>query len=168
MQEICTRNFSATRETKLQSLQFRILHTIISCGVHLRQLRIRETDECHFCKQRDSIIHFFFHCRIVQAFWRQVSTWFRNSVEFYLDSLTPKEFMFGLPKQCHKSGMINYILMQVKFYIYRQKLFHDSDLNHTSWLHELRNKLDMERWICLKLGTPGRFNKWCYIRDELD
>lgn len=65
-QEICTPNFSSTQETKLQSLQYKLLHRIVPCGVHLKQLRIRETDECQMCKQKDSIVHFFFHRRTVQ------------------------------------------------------------------------------------------------------
>lgn len=167
-QEICERNFSSTRETKLQSLQFKVLHRVVPCGVHLKHLRIRETDECPSCKQRDSVVHFFFHCHLVQSFWRQVCAWFKSSVELYLDQLTPKEVMFGLPRQCHKSGVINFILMQVRFFIYRQKLFHDCDLNFMQWLREFKYKLDMEKWICTRMNTPTRFDKWIVIREELD
>lgn len=118
-QEMCNRNFASTRETKLHSLQFKVLHRIVPCGVHLKQLRIRETEECPICKERDSVVHFFFHCHVVQSFWKQITTWFRSSAGLYLNKLNLKEFMFGLPKQCHKSGMINFILTQVRFYIYR-------------------------------------------------
>lgn len=166
--EICARTFSATRETKLQSLQFKVINRIVPCGVHLKQLRIRETEECPLCLHRDSIVHFFFHCPVVQTFWGHVCAWFRRTADLYLDSLTPKEFMFGLPSPCHKNKIINFILMQVRFFIYRQKLFHNSDLSLTHWLCELRTKLDMEKWICRKLGSPSHFNIWLKIREELD
>lgn len=68
---ICTRTFHTTRETRLQSLQFKLLHRITPCRTFLKRLRITETDECPFCQdtKQDSITHFFFECGLVQDFW---------------------------------------------------------------------------------------------------
>lgn len=167
-QQICERTFSSSRETKLQSLQYKLINRVIPCGVHLKQLRIRETDLCPLCDQRDSVVHFFYKCQKVQDFWDRVCAWFRQTVDLYLDKLSPKEFIFGLPKNCHKSGIINTILLQIRFYIFRQKLFHQSDLSLVHWLREFKGKLEMERWICRKMGKPDRFDRWENIIKELN
>lgn len=157
-QKICSRNFLSSRETKLQSLQYKLINRIVPYGVHLKQLRIRETDECSICQQKDTVVHFFFRCQMVQTFWARICEWFKQAVNLYLDKLTPKEFLFGLPKACHGSRVINLILMQTRFYIFRQRLFHECDFDLTHWLREFKGKLKMEKWICTKLGKPNCFN----------
>lgn len=166
-QEMCSRTFSSSRETKLQSLQYKLLNRIVPCGVHLKQIRIRDTDECNYCQSRDTIVHFFCQCQQVCAFWNKVCTWFRQTVDLYLDRLSQKEFLFGLSKDCHRSKVINSILMQICFYIFRQKLFHQSELSLVHWLREFKGKLETERWICARLGKPTRFDCWKEIHKEL-
>lgn len=166
-QEICTNTFGASRETKLQSLQYKLLNRIIPCGVHLKQLRIQENDECRYCNGKDTTVHFFYKCHLVQAFWHGVCGWFRRGVNLYLDRLTPKEFLFGLPKSCYQSRIINTILINIRFYVFRQKLFHQSELSLTHWLREFKGKLTMEKWICTRLGKPNHFAHWRDVLMEL-
>lgn len=47
--EVCGRTFSSSRETKLQSLQYKIINRVVPCGVHLKQIRIKESNECATC-----------------------------------------------------------------------------------------------------------------------
>lgn len=166
-EQICTRIFKTSCETKLQSLQYKLINRIIPCGVHLRQLRIRETEECPHCQLRDTIMHFFYQCQKVQVFWNKVSEWFRQAANLYLHRLTPKEFLFGIPSTSHKSKVINFILIQVRFYIFRQKLFYQSELSVLHWLREFKGKLEMEKWINTRLGKPRRFECWKEILKEI-
>lgn len=157
---ICARAFSSSRETKHQSFQFKLINRIIPCGVHLKHLRIRDGNECHLCQETDTIAHFFFFCRKVSTFWKEVCRWFRNTANLYLDQVTPKEFLFGLPADAHKSRTINFILIRVRFYIFRQKLFHDSELSCIQWLQEFKSALRVEEWICSRMGRKARFAGW--------
>ena len=61
--------YKITRETKLQSLQYKIIHRIIPCNVWLKKLKIKESDECDYCDGTDSIEHFFLDCKKVAKFW---------------------------------------------------------------------------------------------------
>lgn len=154
---ICKRAFTSSRETKMQSLQFKIYNRIVPCGVHLKQIRIKDTDCCPFCQEKDTIIHFFFHCRVVSTFWRQICGWFANSVDLYLEKLSPKEFLFGVPDSYHKHRIINLVLIQLRFFIFRQKLFHSGKLCLIQWLQEFKLKLQVEKWVCSISGKQKSF-----------
>lgn len=145
--DVCKRAFTASRETKLQSFQFKINNRIAPCGVHLKQIKIKPSDECPLCQQRDTLAHFFFHCGRVARFWREICRWFENTVDLRMDRISPKEFLFGVEKDYHKSKIINHILIYIRFYIYRQKLYHDGELSSIQWLQEYKVTLNREKWI---------------------
>lgn len=166
---ICTRTFRTTRETKLQSLQYKLLHRITPCKTFLKRLRICDTDACPFCQvsQRDSIIHFFFECGVVQVFWHSICSWFKAADNVYLSQLSAKEFVFGVPKEFHRSKIVNTILAHVRSYIHRQKLFYNGKLELLPWLKEFRQKLRIEEWICKKTNKRNTFDIWTPILQEL-
>lgn len=60
---ICKRAFTSTRETKMQSLQFKIHNRIVPCGVHLKQIRIRDTDNAPYARKRIQLYIFSFTAR---------------------------------------------------------------------------------------------------------
>lgn len=163
----CYRAFNATRETKVQSFQYKVLNRVIPCGVFLKRLRIRETDECSLCQVKDSIAHFLFNCRTIRAFWQGICTWFNNADDLYLNQISAKEFIFGIPKENHRSAVINTVLAYVRYYIHRQRLFHEGRLDLLQWLREFREKLKIEQWICARSGKTKHFTKWKNILREM-
>lgn len=56
-------------------------------------------------------------------------------------------FLFGLPDTFPKAKVINFILLFVKFFIYRQKLFHHGSMDLTHLLRDLRTRLQVERYL---------------------
>lgn len=165
--DICQRAFSSCRETKLQSFQYRVINRILPCQVFLKRIKISDTDECPFCGDRDTIAHYLAHCTVVSSFWDRICSWFRDAADLYLDQLSTKERVFGLPKECHQSRVINFILLHIRFYIYRQKLYHEGRLDLTQWLAEFKTKLKVEQWISKRMGTPASFQCWRGILNEL-
>lgn len=167
--EICSRVFRTNRETKYQSLQYKLLHRITPCRTFLKRLRICETDECPFCQtpKRDSITHFFFECDVVQVFWITVCSWFKAADNLYLSHLSAKEFVFGVPKEMHKSRVINTILIYIRAYIHRQKLFHDGKLELLPWLKEFRQRLKIDEWITARTAKKKTPGIWVTILKEL-
>lgn len=61
--------------------------------------------------------------------------------------------------------LTNYILIWIKFFIHRQKLFGGGALDLTHWVRELRVKLLTERKICEAEGRPGKFRRWENLLD---
>ena len=51
--------FSATTETKLQILQWKILQNIYPTAIFLKKIGIKETDKCSFCNSLETLEHFF-------------------------------------------------------------------------------------------------------------
>lgn len=155
--------YRATRETKLQSLHFKIMNRVIPCNSYLKQLRIKASDECELCGQVDTLVHFLFECPIVQTFWTAVCAWFGRIEDLALESLSSKQFVIGAPRDVPKASAINFILMNIKFFIFRQRLFHNGNLDLLHWLREFKMKLLVERLICLSEGKMLRFRKWTSI-----
>ena len=52
----------ATNETKLISLQFKIIHNILPTQKRLHDWKISETALCQYCSDTDTLTHFFWDC----------------------------------------------------------------------------------------------------------
>lgn len=165
--DIYTRSFSSARETKLQALQFRILHRTITCNRLLLRYRLRDNDRCDVCDQQDTLSHFLYFCPRVRRFWRQVFTWIMSATGIDIRDTGLKEALLGVPKDYPRAKMVNYLLMSVRFYIHRQRLFHGCDLCLIHWIKELQGKLLTERHICRAEGKPNKFACWERALDYL-
>ena len=63
----------ATSETKLISLQWKILHMIYPTNTLLNKMGIKDTNVCAYCNEIDTLEHFFFECNIVYPVWDEIS-----------------------------------------------------------------------------------------------
>lgn len=165
--DLASNIYRATRETKLQALHFKILNRIIPCGTYLRQIRINQSDLCALCGAQDSMPHFFFECPHNQAFWRAVSQWFAGVEDLRLDGLPIKHLLLGVPYQAPNAKKVNTILISVKSFIHRQRLFHQGKLELLHWLKEFRSRLLVEREICARENKSSRFATWKRILGAL-
>lgn len=159
--------YRTTRETKLQSLHFRILNRILPCNKFLKQIRIKASDACDLCGRLDSDVHFLFECPNVQAFWQLVCAWFDRVEDLSLGDLDQKQFLFGVPRAFPKALMTNMILMATKFFIYRQRLFHGGRFELAHWLREFKGKLSSEKYILQCEGRLRHFHIWNKILKAL-
>lgn len=155
-----TRAFRTTRETKYQSFQCRLLHRVITCNHLLFRWKMREDGLCDVCDREDTIEHFFYNCPSSRNFWSQVKTWVLGAIQVSLAGLTIKEFLLGVPSVFPQAHIVNYLLLHGRFFIHRQRLFHDSNLSLSHWIRELRSRLLTERAICERGGNGGKFRKW--------
>lgn len=85
----------------------------------------------------------------------------------YLDLLTPKEYIFGLAQGSHLRDPINAILLSIKFYKSRQKMFHECNLEVCHWLLEFKTKLLTENWIRSRIGARPANRVFNRILDAL-
>lgn len=160
--------YQATRETKLQSLQFRITHRTIPCNRYLRNIRIRQDDYCSFCDNPtpDTLQHFFFSCPRVTTFWCSLTSWLATQANFHLN-ITENHFMLGVPNTFPQARYINLLVLLVKNFILRQKLFHNASLDLSHFLRELRQKLAVEKFIYTQGKRPDKFKQWSAIYKAL-
>lgn len=135
----------------MQSLQYKVLHLIIPCNSYLKQLRVKDTI--------DTIAHFLFLCPIVQAFWITICRWFKDSVDIRLYGISAKDFFFGVDPSFNRGKIINYVLLQTKYFVHRQNLFHQGFLRLLHFLQELRVKLRCEKSISCQEGKSVKSKK---------
>ena len=64
--------FSATKEVRLQVLQWKIIHNIYPTQILLNKMGKSTDSNCRYCGQRDFIEHFFCSCPSVVAIWMTV------------------------------------------------------------------------------------------------
>lgn len=103
-EQVYTFPYLATRETKLQSLQFRITHRTIPCNRYLSNIRIKQDDSCSYCEPpvSDTIQHFFFSCTKVTTFWDSVTLWLATQANFHF-TITEEHFLLGVPNAVPKA-----------------------------------------------------------------
>ena len=168
--DVFLRPYICLRETKLQSFQYKIIHRIINCNKKLFDMRIKNSPLCTYCDQTDDIGHFFFLCKDVYEFWREICTWW-NTLDYdgvdFPAYPNVKTIIFGSQDVTEGVAVLNFCIMHIKYYIYRQRLFHDNVFR----LHEIQNvivaKLEIEKNICQKENRNHKFDKFEILYENL-
>ena len=76
----------------------------------------------------------------------RIGRWLEQVLGFDMRELSDKDYLLGLVGSCSKGSgerirTINFVFLWAKFYIYRQRLFHDSLLDVYQWIYEFAVKL---------------------------
>lgn len=106
--------------------------------------------------------HFFYQCRISFEFWQSLSLWLTNNSDTVTlpRQLEATDFLFGIRESNDNAHRLNFILLLGRFYIYRQKLFHQGHLDTYAFLVELKHTLTIERMAALKENLYLK-SFWC-------
>lgn len=143
--------YKITRETKLQSFQFRIAHRLITCNRYRRTLGMHPDGRCDICSEVDTLTHFFTSCIRVRNFWQNLDNWSESHLGFGLAHLSAEEKILGFTEEGgnpRQFKLLNWLLITGKFYIHRCRLFHNGQLSLLAYLAELKNKLRVEKRAC--------------------
>ena len=93
--QIFLRTFQITKETYLQSFQYKMLNRITNCNDKLYKWKIKPSDKCDECGEVDSIDHLYY-CITSTTFWNQLKGWMVDNLGFGI-GLTVCEVIFGIP-----------------------------------------------------------------------
>ena len=63
-----------TKEGRLRSLHFKIIHHIYPTNILLHRMGIKNSDLCSYCHITDTYSHFFFNCHTLTSLWSYVET----------------------------------------------------------------------------------------------
>lgn len=164
--EVYTSPYHACRDTKLQAFHFKVTHRTIPCNRYLSNIHIRRDDTCSYCDSSDTLQHFFFYCETVSTFWMNLIRWLAQNADIHVDMNT-EQLLFGLPRNNPQAKCINFILILAKFFIFRQRLFHQGQMDLTHFLRELKMKLQIEKLIFIRENKPNKFRRWHRIFQAL-
>ena len=164
------RIYTLTRETKLQSFQYSIIHRIINCRKRLCNMKIINNNLCEVCNNMtDTLSHFFVECSYVAEFWKQIFRWIITISEEYAQTfkIDEKSILFGIEGRTPITDVCNYIILYAKYFIHRHRIYGEHILIFRKFQLELRYKFSIERAIARKNKTND-FNKFLTIYELLE
>ena len=100
--------------------EIRIVHRILATNSLLQKVGILLDTRCSFgCGEEETIIHLFCHCRFVEPFWRRIHSLINVKCNLNIPEWNHVDILFG-NKTLDK--VINQIILQAKFYIYKSRV----------------------------------------------
>ena len=147
------RVFKTTASTKLQSLQFKIIHRFFPTRRFLFIRKVSDDPFCDNCGQEDTLEHYFFECAEVHAFWSELASKLNAlgmTMRFTLDVV-----LFG-SDTC--SLLINLIILVAKQFIVEQN-YRDGCKGISAFRASLFKMFRMEKCIATKNEKMGKFRR---------
>ena len=132
-----------TKSTKLINFQYRILHRVLPTNLFLTKIKIIQDPNCSFChNHHENLIHLFWDCEIVSAFWENVTekqcnliaTNYQKNIFIYL-RLRPDTSQFSL--------QLNFCFLLARHHIWSCRANNKTPLL-TSFLVRLKSQLNIE------------------------
>ena len=162
--------FKTTRDTALQSFQYKLIHRLTPCQKKLFDMKISDSPKCNFCNKNDTLLHFFLYCPKVKQFWHSLFQWWNNlgnlNIDIESDALQ-EIIIFGIQANEDVLCVFNFCSLNAKHYIYKQRLFHENNVDFYEYLIELKYKLTLEKRICLDSNTEFIFEKYVFLYEQL-
>ncbi|XP_021356585.1 uncharacterized protein LOC110452408 [Mizuhopecten yessoensis] len=109
-EKIYLTSFLVTIDTKLQNLQFKILHRILTTNSFLYQINVKDEDLCTFCRDApESIEHLFFNCVKINNIWNDLMAWVNdlNNNIIIIDHMNIKDVLFFCEKMSSLNNTMN-------------------------------------------------------------
>jgi hypothetical protein len=139
--------YYAVRETKLQSLQYKLIYRIINCQYKLHTWNIIDSSICLYCPEVYTIMHFFIYCNKVRYFWKYLLNWWNQKSDMHIDIYRQdleECILFGFPSIDIIFNVLNLCILNAKQYIYVQRLFKNNDICFFEFLPNLLRKIKIE------------------------
>ena len=74
--------FQCTKDTNLQSFQFKLLHRRIATNDFLNKIGASLSAMCTFCNEYvETLEHVFWECKFSQSFWKNVTEWLTKNLK---------------------------------------------------------------------------------------
>ena len=111
--------YKITNHSKYRSFQYRILHNAIIFNDRLSKWNIKDNDSCTYCKEKETMLHFYVECKKAKEFWVKVTEMCRTMYNTNT-CLTAENIIFNTiePNAKHVS---NFIVLVAKTYMYSQR-----------------------------------------------
>lgn len=154
--------FACTRNTKLQALQYKIVHRILGTRDMLKRCNIADDDNCILChNSTETITHLFVDCPVVIPLWENIKNWLGTCIEQFDN----ENIVFGKPSD----KLTSLILLLSKYYIFQCTLREEMP-NILALKRIVRSEFHIEQLIAKKTTkTQEEFvKKWGELRVLLE
>ncbi len=108
--------FIITRDTSIQSFQYKILHRTLPCNEWLNKIKINSEKTCSYCNEIDMITHFLIEWKSNKYFWKGWSRWWHSITGFNLseENYIYEYILFGFPGKSDNTIVANYRILYAK------------------------------------------------------
>ena len=108
--------FKETKDSKLQTLQFRIIHRIFFTNTMLMKRQLLEHERCTFCNSaRETVLHLFWDCTHSQTIWTCFLNVIREKYNITI-ARNPEYFLLGTYQNDQIPGL-GILILLIKKYI---------------------------------------------------
>ena len=133
-------------------------------------MKLKETPVCSFCNELDDVPNFFVNCDNVSDIWKDFFIWWNRIGYFVVDFPTrnsEKDILFGLPNESDNQMVLNFCILHMKNYIYKQRLFANNNLVLEEFRRILLFKIEIEKKILIKQNKHSLFIKYHPLYETL-
>ena len=109
-------------------------------------------------------------CENYLDLWTRFVNWWNQVGYRNVNFPTPhseKEILFGLPNNGDNNVTLNFCMLHIKHYIYKQRLFHD-EMQSGAIKNMLSVKLEIEKNILSRENKPQNFEKFALLYNKLN
>ena len=139
--------FKVTTSTKLQSLQYRILHRYFPTRRFLCIREVVNDPFCDSCGQIESIQHFFAECNEIKAFWGDLEERINRRVNLrHRFVASTSNIIFG---SLNTIDIVNFVVLNAKQFIANQR-FREGQISVDIFIHSVERAFQMEKIIARK------------------
>ena len=118
----------------------------------------------------DTIVHFFLYCPKIEAFWKSFFLWWNKVDDLRISpncEHLEESILFGFQIEGGIFDVLNYCILVAKFYIYKQRLFTENNIDLYTFLVQLKYRLRILYNICKHSNTLDKFEKYQSLYEQL-
>ena len=123
---------NATKESKLRLLHFKLLHNIYPTNIMLKRMRIKNSENCDFCGEKDFIEHMFISCPKLKGFWDKIFSLIFTHTQVKFD-LTNSNILLGIScdngRLKRQINIANHVILISKFCISKMRYGEIKDIH---------------------------------------
>ncbi len=167
-------SFICSRQTTIQTFQYKITHRILACNDCLNNIKIKISNTCSFCNDKDTISHFPIDCNSNKWFGKSWAKWWEAMTSFNIreESYIHESILFEFPGSSDDAISINYCMLYAKYYIYFKKLKEENkkrefNVDFLGYLCYLEYILKIEKSISNRKNQIAKFDKFNTIFENL-
>jgi len=115
--------FQNTRETILQSFQYKVLNRFVPCNANLFKWKKADTKLCTYCGSVDTIEHFLYECNSTKCLWDTFFDWWYAALKTNIHC-SMIDIIFGIanPENNIIIKVLNFCIIFVKYFVYCTKV----------------------------------------------
>ena len=156
-----------TISTKLRDFQFRLLHKRLPTNRELHRWKMKSSDECNFCINRDNIIHTLYECDHIQLIWQSLPLLIskHTGIPIYEININGPNVIWNRI-HAKPSSIANLYCLVLKQMIYRKKC-ENKKLTNNQFINEIDRIEKIEYYNTVHTSkVKFHMNKWKSYRKE--